>query len=73
VDMEHNLSALMSNLLYMPVLQQISWWYENKLPSSLLKMLLPAVILVSYKHRCSCVVLSAVFNCKELQFELLGM
>jgi hypothetical protein len=36
-------------------------------------MLLPAVIYAAYKHRGSCVVLSAVFNCKELQFELLGM
>jgi hypothetical protein len=61
------------SLLYMPVLQQIWWCYENGWPFSLLKMLLSAVILASYKYRVCCVVLSAVFSCKALQFELLGM
>jgi hypothetical protein len=61
------------SLLRMPVLQQISWCYENEWLPSVLKMLLPAVILATYKHRGCCVVLSAVFSCKALQFELLGM
>jgi hypothetical protein len=71
--MEHHLSSALSHLLHMPVLQQIMWWYEIEWPSSLLKMLLPADILASYEHRGCCVVLSAVFSCKALQFELLGM
>jgi hypothetical protein len=58
--------------LRMPVLQQISWCYENEWLPSVLKIL-PAVIVASYKHRSFCVVLSAVFSTKALQFELLRM
>jgi hypothetical protein len=55
----------------MPVLQQISC-YENEWLPSVLKILSPAVIMASYKQGLL-LVLSAVFSTKALQFELLGM